>query len=143
MTYDDGIYFVVIVGVFFHLSYFSLNILTKLKAVNLLVCFSVKMGQTSLCQSDSRIFKSNISLEHSDKIAYFFCILIPEIKSWYKNIGVRVVKNGCSHPGHWTFKLAVSHKGINEINRFFAWWCNIGIANNYWVGMVKSFWGLF
>ena len=30
------------------------------------------MGQTSLCQSDYRICESNISLEQSNEIAYFF-----------------------------------------------------------------------
>ena len=39
------------------------------------------MGQTSLCQSDCRIFKSNISLEHSDEIACFFAY-------WYQKLRV-------------------------------------------------------
>ena len=41
-----------------------------------------------------------------------------EIKSSLKNIGVGVVKNGCGHSGLRTIKLAVSQKGINEINWF-------------------------
>ena len=39
-----------------------------------------------------------------------------EIKSWLKNIGVGVVKNGCGHTG---LKLAVSQRGMNRINWFF------------------------
>ena len=49
-----------------------------------------------------------------------------------------VVKNGCSHSGYRAFKLATSHKGINGINWLFKWWYKFRIANNYWVGMVKS-----
>ena len=41
-----------------------------------------------------------------------------EIKSWLKNTGVGIVKNGCGHSGLRTLKLAVSQKGINRINRF-------------------------
>ena len=39
-----------------------------------------------------------------------------EIKSWLKNIGVSMVKNGCGHSDIRTLKLAVSQKGINGIN---------------------------
>ena len=39
-----------------------------------------------------------------------------EIKSWLKNIGVGMVKNGC---GHTDLKLAVSQRGMNRINWFF------------------------
>ena len=41
-----------------------------------------------------------------------------EIKSWLKNIGMGVIKNGCDHSGLSTLKLAVSEKGINGINWF-------------------------
>ena len=40
------------------------------------------------------------------------------MKSWLKNIGVDVVKNGCGHSGLRTLKLAVCQKGINGINLF-------------------------
>ena len=53
---------------FFRVSYFSFIFLAKVEVVNLLVCFSVILGQTSLCQADCRIFKSNIYLEQSDEI---------------------------------------------------------------------------
>ena len=36
-----------------------------------------------------------------------------EIKSWLKNVGVGLVKNGCDNFG---LKLAVSQNGINGIN---------------------------
>ena len=39
-----------------------------------------------------------------------------EIKSWLKNIGVGVVKNGCGHSGLKTLKLAVSQDRIIGIN---------------------------
>ena len=39
-----------------------------------------------------------------------------EIKSWLKNIGVGMVKNG---RGHTDLKLAVSQRGMNRINWFF------------------------
>ena len=39
-----------------------------------------------------------------------------EIKSWLKNIGVGMVKNGCGHSGPSKLKLAVSQEGINGIN---------------------------
>ena len=41
-----------------------------------------------------------------------------EIKSWLKNTGVGMVRNGCGHSGLKTLKLAVSQEGINGINRF-------------------------
>ena len=42
-------------------------------------------------------FKSNISLEQSDEIVYF-CVF----KSWEKNIGMSVVRNGCNGCAHWS-----------------------------------------
>ena len=39
-----------------------------------------------------------------------------EIKSWLKNIGVGVFKNGCGHYGLRTVKLAISQEGISGIN---------------------------
>ena len=47
-----------------------------------------------------------------------------EIKSWLKNVGVGMVKNGCGQSGHKTLKLAVSQEGVNEKNLFFACWYN-------------------
>ena len=73
----------------------------------------------------------------------FFCVLMPEINSWWKNIVVSVVKNECVNPDHRTFKLAICHKGIIGANWFFAWWYKFRIANNHWVGMVKRCWGPF
>ena len=99
------------------LSYFSFSFLAKVKAVNLLVCFSVILGQTSLCQADCRIFKSNIYLEQSEEIPSFFFILIPEVKELIEKYwGWVWSKNGSTHPGHRTFKLAISHIVINRIN---------------------------
>ena len=59
------------------------------------------MGQNALGQSDCRIFKSKVSLEKKDKKAWFFkyWYRFLEIKSWSKNIGVDVDKNGYGHSG--------------------------------------------
>ena len=78
------------------------------------------MGQDALGQSDCSIFKSTVSLEQNDEKTLFFacCYRLMEIKSWSKNIGVGLVKNGCGHSGLRTLKLAVSQEGINLINWF-------------------------
>ena len=41
-----------------------------------------------------------------------------KIKSWLKNIGVSMVKNGRDRSGLRTLKLALSQIGINVINWF-------------------------
>ena len=41
-----------------------------------------------------------------------------KIESWFKNIGMSVVRNGCGYSGLRTLKLAISQKGINGINWF-------------------------
>ena len=78
------------------------------------------MGQNALGQSDCSIFKVTLSPEHNDgEVRFFGCwYRFMEIKSWLKNIGVGMVKNGWSHSGLRTLKLAVSLERINGINRF-------------------------
>ena len=56
---------------FFHLTSLS-SFSTMAKSVNLLVCFSVILGQDGLGESGCRIFKTNIFLERSVEIACFF-----------------------------------------------------------------------
>ena len=76
------------------------------------------MVQNALNQSDCRIFKSTIHLEQNGEKAWFlvcWCRFM-EIKSWLKNIGVGMVRNGCGHSGLTTLNLAVSQEGINVIN---------------------------
>ena len=82
------------------------------------------MGQNALDQSDSRIFKLIISPEHKDEKAWFFACWyrVMEIKSWLKNIGVGMVKNGCEYSGLRTLKLAVSQTGVIGINWFLVCW---------------------
>ena len=82
------------------------------------------MGKNALDQSDCRIFKSAISLEQNDEQAWFCacCYRFIEINSWYKNIGVGMIKNGYGHSGHKTLKLAVSQEGINGINWYLVCW---------------------
>ena len=57
---------------------------------------SEDIGQNALGQSDSRIFKSTISQEKNDEktciFAYWYKFM--EIKSWFKNIGVGMIKMG-------------------------------------------------
>ena len=82
------------------------------------------IGQNALNQSDCSIFKLTVSLEQNDENAWFFaywCRFI-EIKSWLKNIGVGMVKNGCGHSGLRTLKLAVSQEGINGVSWFLVCW---------------------
>ena len=78
------------------------------------------MGQNGLGQSDCRIFKLTIYPEHKGEKTWFLACWyrLMEIKSWLKNIGVGMVKNGC---GHTDLKLAVSQRGMNRINWFFCW----------------------
>ena len=66
------------------------------------------MGQNAVCQWDCRILKSTTSLEQNIEKAWFFgCwYRFMEIKSWLKNIGVDIVKNGSSHYGLSTLKAA-------------------------------------
>ena len=64
-------------------SYFSIIFWSKVKSVNLLVCFSVIWGQNGVGQSDCRILNQiNISLEQSGEIVYF-CVLL-----WYQKLRV-------------------------------------------------------
>ena len=82
------------------------------------------MDQDALDQSDCSMFKLVVSLEHNDGKAWFFaywCRFV-EIKSWLKNIGVGLVKNGCGHSGLRTVKLAVSQEGINGVSWFLVRW---------------------
>ena len=70
------------------------------------------MGQNAIGQSDCRIFELTVSPEHKYEKAWFFACWhrLMEIKSWLKNIGEGIVKNGCGHSGLRTLKLAVSQK---------------------------------
>ena len=102
------------------------------------------MGQNALSQSDYRVFKSAISLEQNDEKAWFFACWyrFMEIRSWLKNIGVDVVKNGCSHSVHRTLKLAEFQWKMNEINWFLACWYKFMKAksyfSNFWVVVVQN-----
>ena len=67
-------------------------------------------------------------------------MLKPEIKSWYKNIGVDVVINSCSRPGHkvngwmngWTkliFGMLMQIQVKNYFNNFsVAMWSKRGLG---------------
>ena len=85
-----------------------------------------------------------MSLENNNDAAWFFACWCKfmEVKNWLKNFGVGVVKNGCSHFGHRTLKMAVSQKGIDEINWFFCMLIQIQEFkchfNNYWLGNITN-----
>ena len=81
-------------------SYFSIIFLAKAKVSKFVSLFLSHIGPKRGWPIKLKDFKSNVSLEQSNKIIYFFYMLIPEIKSWWKNIGVGVVRNGCGHRGH-------------------------------------------
>ena len=81
------------------------------------------MSQNTFGQSDSRIFNSSVSLDQNYGIGWFFACWYKfmECKSWLKNNGVDVVKNGFGNSGFRTLKLGVSQEGSNLRNWFFAW----------------------
>ena len=82
------------------------------------------MGQNALDQSDCSIFQLTVSLEQNDEKAWTFaywCRFI-EIKSWLKNIGLSIAKNGCGYSGLRTLKLAVSQEGIYGVSWFLVFW---------------------
>ena len=76
------------------------------------------MGENALSQSDCRIFKANIFLEPNDEKAWFVACSyrFMEYKSWLKNNGLGMGKNGGGQCGLRTLKLAVFQEGINGIN---------------------------
>ena len=65
-----------------------------------------------------------------------------EIKSWLKNIGVGIVKNGCDHSSLRTLKLTVSQVGIIGINWFLVCWQKFrntkSYNNNFWMVVIKN-----
>ena len=95
-------------------------------------------------QSDYRNFKSVISIEQNDEKAWFFACWYKfmEIRSWLKNIGVVVVKNGCGHSVVRNLKLAVCQGEMNRINWFLVCWYKFMKAkcyfNNFLVVVVKN-----
>ena len=101
------------------------------------------MGQNVLGQSNYM----NISLEQIDEIAWFFACWYKflEIKSWLKNFGIGVVKNGCDQSGPRTLKLAGS-QGIGRMIWCFAQWYKFrtvkSYSDNYWVDVVENECGL-
>ena len=102
------------------------------------------MAQSVLGQSDCKIFKSTISQEQSDEIAWFFCMLIQILgnKKFVDKVCMCKVKNECSHSGHSNLNFAVSQEEMYGINRYFACWYKFiktkGYFNDVWVNMVKN-----
>ena len=106
------------------------------------------MGKNVLSPSDCRIFKSAISREQNNERAWFYACwyIFMEIKHWLKNIGMRVVKNGCGKSGHMTQKSTVSQERINGINWFLVCWWKFRKAwsyvNKFWMLVFKNGCGL-
>ena len=98
-----------------------LNLLETL-VINFYWGWSIK--KFALDQSDCSIFKLTISLNQNDERNWFFAYRcrFKKIKSWLKNIGVGLVKNGCGYSGLRTLKLAVSQEWINGANWFLVCW---------------------
>ena len=74
-----------------------------------------------------------ISLEQNDEKVWLFACWYKfiKIKNWLKNIRMGVVINGCTHFGFRILKLAVSHKDVNGINWFLAFWYKFRKASSY------------
>ena len=102
------------------------------------------LSQNAVSQSDYRILKSTISLEQNDEKAWLFACWyrFMEIRSWLKNIGVGLVKNGCGHSILKTPKLAVYQREMNGIYWFLVCWYKFRKAksyfNNFLVLVVKN-----
>ena len=101
------------------------------------------MGQNVLNQISG--FLINHVFTKISEIAWFFACWykFTEIKSWLKNFGVGMVRNGCGQSGHGTLKLTVSQEGIDGMNWFFAYWCKVRKAksefNDFWVNRVQLY----
>ena len=61
-----------------------------------------------------------------------------EIISWFKKIGVGVVKNGCYHSVLSTLELAVCQGEMNEINWFLVRWYKFWNAKSYFKIVLKN-----
>ena len=82
---------------------------------------SSDISQNAVGQSDCKL---TVSLEQNyEKASFFACwYRFMEIKSWLKNVGMGLVKNGYGHSGLWTVKLAIFPEGINGVNWFLVCW---------------------
>ena len=81
-------------------SYFSIMFLAKSKISKSTSLLLGHIGPKRCWPIRFQDFKSIISPEQSDVMVYFFTCWYRKLKSWQKNIGVVVVRNGCNQPGH-------------------------------------------
>ena len=101
------------------------------------------MGQNVLDQSDCRVFKSTISLEHIDEKAWLFCIFMQIHGNWKL-----IEKYSVGRSPRWLWPPRSQDSkigcifGINGINWFLVCWYKFGKAksyfNNYWECTVKN-----
>ena len=71
-----------------------------------------------LLSSQITRFLNQLYLEENDEKAWFFACWyrFVENRSWMKNIGVDMVKNGCGHSFLKTLKLVACQRKMNEVN---------------------------
>ena len=80
--HDDGIHLQLIFS-----SYFSIIFLAKGKFSKSISLFVSHIWPKRFWPIRWQDFESNISLEQIDEIVYFFCMLIPKVKSRWKILG--------------------------------------------------------
>ena len=80
-------------------SYFSIIFLAKGKISKSVSLFLSHTGPKWCWQIRLQDFKSNISLEQSNEIVYFFTCWYQKLRV-DKKYWVGVVRKGCGHPGH-------------------------------------------
>ena len=75
------------------------------------------IGQNTIGQWDSSIFKLTISPEQSNDTASFFACWYKfmNIKNWLKILWLGMFKNGCGQSGLWTLKLILSEEWTDGI----------------------------
>ena len=99
--------------------------------LNILMCYNDVYTNGSKCSRPIRLqdFLINyISRTKWWKSLIFACrYRFMENRSWLRNIGMGVVRNGCGHSVFRTLKLAVCQGKMNEINWFLVCWYNFMI----------------
>ena len=90
-------------------SYFSIKFLAKNKISKSISLFLNHIGLKWCWPIRLQGFKSNISLEQSNEIVYFFTCWYQKLRVDRKILEWCVARNGCGHPGHkvngWIIEL--------------------------------------
>ena len=116
--------------------YFSITFLAKGKISKSGTLFLSHIGPKWCWPIRLHDFKSNISLEQSDEIVYFFTCWYKKSIELIEKCWGGVARNGCGHPGHdeWMDKLSWFFKlmQIQERQELYT------LYNNFWVAVVKN-----